>query len=104
MGNGQAQCLTQGAAGKHGVAEDAVGRHMHALAQAQTQCRIAVIRAGIGQHAQFLSMADQARRVFQLAGGDATALQHLLGRDAAMAEGLHRQRHGVQGGEHALFG
>lgn len=76
---------------------------MHALAEQQAERRVARAVQCIGQHLQFLGVADQARGVVQFIRADAAAVQQAFAGNAGAPEHLGRQGDGVQGGEGALF-
>ncbi|MCY1304838.1 hypothetical protein D9M70_546100 [compost metagenome] len=103
MGQGEGQGIAQGAAGEHGVAEDAVGRDVHAQAEGQAEGRVPGAGQGIGEDAQFLGMADQLVGGVEVRAGDVAALQQAFAGDAAAGQGRHGRGDGVQGGECALF-
>ncbi|MCY1251085.1 hypothetical protein D9M72_648050 [compost metagenome] len=77
---------------------------MHAQPQAEAEGRIVLAVQRVGEHPQFLGVGDQLVRRLQVGLGDATALQQPRARNAGVAEHLGGQRHGVQGGQGALFG
>ncbi|MCY1176317.1 hypothetical protein D9M73_165830 [compost metagenome] len=97
------QGIAQGAAGEHGVAEHAVGGHVHAQAEGQAQGGVAGVGQRIGEDAQFLGVGDQLVRRLQVAAGHAAALQEQPSVGVAAGQGRHRQGDGVQGGECAFF-